>query len=53
VSAEISENMTEPDKQVNWLPASLGGFELFIRAYGPKSEVLNKSWGPPPVVRIK
>jgi len=42
-----------PDKQTNWLPAPKGDFELFIRAYGPKSEVLNNSWGPPPVVKIK
>lgn len=37
----------------NWLPAPPAGFNLMMRLYGPKEEVLNKSWSPPAVVKIK
>jgi hypothetical protein len=38
------------DKRENWLPAPSGeDFSLFIRAYWPKTAVLDGSWTPPPV----
>lgn len=36
----------------NWLPAPPAAFNLMMRIYGPKDEVLNGSWTPPPVVRL-
>jgi hypothetical protein len=40
-----------PDAQKkNWLPAPKDqDFSLFIRAYWPKTPVLDGSWAPPPV----
>ncbi|MHC8293037.1 DUF1254 domain-containing protein [Pseudomonas sp. LB3P58] len=37
------------DLEANWLPAPKGGFNLTMRLYGPKPEVLNGKWSPPPV----
>ncbi|MEJ8857576.1 DUF1214 domain-containing protein [Variovorax robiniae] len=40
------------DKLANWLPAPSGEFELFLRAYWPQAEIMNRTWSPPPVERI-
>jgi hypothetical protein len=37
------------DKETNWLPAPKGPFNLTMRLYAPKSEVLTGKWNPPPV----
>lgn len=37
------------DLEANWLPAPKGGFNLTMRLYGSKPEVLNGKWNPPPV----
>lgn len=37
------------DKENNWLPAPNGPFNLLLRMYWPKEEMLNKQWSPPPV----
>ena len=37
------------DKVSNWLPAPSAEFGLFIRAYGPKEELIKGDWSPPPV----
>ena len=54
-SLTIYVQHTQPssDRQTNWLPAPKGDFELFIRAYGPKDEIVNGTWSPPPVLRAK
>ena len=39
------------DKEANWLPAPKGEFNLMLRLYAPKSEVLIGKWNPPPVKR--
>jgi hypothetical protein len=37
----------------NWLPAPrTGAFSLYIRAYWPRTAVLDGSWTPPPVLRV-
>jgi len=38
-------------KESNWLPAPAGDFNLTMRLYAPKTEVLDGRWAPPPVKR--
>ncbi|HMK37105.1 MAG TPA: DUF1254 domain-containing protein [Desulfomonilaceae bacterium] len=42
-----------PAKEANWLPAPKGSFNLTMRLYAPKQEVLVGKWNPPPVVRAQ
>lgn len=37
------------DKKSNWLPAPTGDFNLLLRLYWPKPEVINGKWQPPVV----
>jgi hypothetical protein len=41
------------DKEVNWLPAPKGAFNLLMRLYAPRTEVLTGKWNPPPVMRAQ
>lgn len=36
----------------NWLPAPNGPFNLLMRIYGPKPEVLSQTWTPPAIMRV-
>jgi hypothetical protein len=40
------------DKEVNWLPAPKGQYNLTMRLYAPKSEALTGLWNPPPVTKL-
>lgn len=42
---------TQPQQRTNWLPAPQGPFNLMLRLYWPKPEVLNQSWLPPQIRR--
>jgi len=37
------------DAEANWLPVPKAPFNLLMRLYSPKSEVLDRTWTPPPV----
>ncbi len=37
------------DKESNWLPAPKDAFNLFMRLYWPKKEILDGSWKPPEI----
>ncbi|MFL5158690.1 MAG: DUF1254 domain-containing protein [Microvirga sp.] len=39
------------DKEVNWLPAPKGPFNLTMRLYAPMSPALTGKWNPPPVTK--
>jgi hypothetical protein len=39
------------DKEANWLPAPKGPFNLTMRIYAPKGDVLTGAWNPPSVQR--
>jgi hypothetical protein len=41
------------DKEVNWLPAPTGPFNLCMRLYGPKADAITGKWNPPPVRRVQ
>jgi hypothetical protein len=42
-----------PEKEPNWLPAPPEEFSLYIRAYWPGPEILDGTWKPPAVERVK
>jgi hypothetical protein len=41
------------DKESNWLPAPAHEFNLILRLYWPKKEVLDGTWKPPAVERME
>jgi hypothetical protein len=50
-SLDITIQNTNPgkDKESNWLPAPKDNFNLILRIYWPKPELLNRAWTPPGV----
>jgi hypothetical protein len=42
-----------PDKETNWLPAPPGEFNIVMRVYWPKEEMLNGTWKKPPIRKVK
>jgi hypothetical protein len=40
------------DKESNWLPAPKDSFNLFMRLYWPKKEILEGKWRPPEIERL-
>ncbi|WP_158766957.1 DUF1254 domain-containing protein [Terricaulis silvestris] len=42
-----------PDRQANWLPIPLKGFQVVARLYWPTPDVLDLSYKPPPIVRVR
>lgn len=43
----------DPLQKANWLPAPNGPIYMVLRLYWPKQTVLNGSWLPPGIVRVK
>jgi hypothetical protein len=41
------------DKETNWVPAPEESFSLFIRAYWGKEAILDGSWTPPVIEKVK
>jgi hypothetical protein len=41
------------DKETNWVPAPKGKFSLYIRAYWADKAILDGTWMPPQVVKVK
>jgi hypothetical protein len=41
------------DKESNWLPAPEGTFSLYIRCYWAEQSVLDGTWMPPQVEKVK
>ncbi|MEN9571947.1 MAG: hypothetical protein RL172_3178 [Bacteroidota bacterium] len=53
VDIYIQKDKPEKAKEANWLPAPSGDFNLLMRAYWPKEQMLAGSWIPPVVQKIK
>jgi hypothetical protein len=51
-SLALSIQHTPPNDQANWLPAPEGAFQLILRTYQPRLEVLNGSYKPPSLRRV-
>lgn len=45
----VQEKSPGNGKEQNWLPAPVGNFSLYLRAYWPKTEIVDGTWSPPPV----
>src|SRR6202790_1624154 len=41
------------DREVNWLPAPKGPFNLKMRLYSPKPEALTGRWNPPSIIKMQ
>ena len=41
------------DQQANWLPAAQGDFSVTKRMYWSKAEVLDGTWKPPGIVKVR
>jgi hypothetical protein len=41
------------EKESNWLPAPKGDFNLTMRLYAPKPQVIDGRWAPPAVRRVQ
>lgn len=41
-----------PEREANWLPSPTGSFNLMMRLYWPKKEILDGTWHMPPIVRV-
>jgi hypothetical protein len=41
------------DNENNWLPSPEGPFSLYIRAYWPENALLDGTWTPPIVEKVK
>ena len=49
----VQQESPGKDKEPNWLPAPRDEFNLVMRLYWPKKEILNGTWKPPAVERVK
>jgi hypothetical protein len=49
----IQQESPGPEKEPSWLPAPAGAFNLLLRMYWPKPEVLDLTWTIPVVERTR
>ena len=49
----VQSTPPEGDKRANWLPAPKENFALYVRSYWPEESILNGTWTPPAVVKVK
>jgi hypothetical protein len=49
----VQSTPPEGEKRANWLPAPRENFALYVRSYWPEESILNGSWTPPIVTKIR
>ena len=49
----VSTQSPGKDKETTWVPAPRGTFSLYIRAYWGKEAILDGSWKPPVIEKVK
>ena len=49
----IQRDSPGKDKEANWLPAAEGDFSVTMRIYWPKESMLDGSWKPPGIQKVK
>ncbi|MEX6686418.1 DUF1254 domain-containing protein [Danxiaibacter flavus] len=49
----IQHNSPGKDKESNWLPAPEGAFNVLMRVYWPKQEILSGAWKAPGIMKAK
>jgi hypothetical protein len=49
----VSTQSPGKEKETNWVPAPEGTFSLYIRAYWGKEAILDRSWIPPIIEKVK
>lgn len=53
VTIYLQPNSPGRDKESNWLPSKAGNYQLTLRLYWPKPEVLEGRWLPPVIERVQ
>ena len=48
----IQTRIAGKDRESNWLPAPKDSFNLFMRLYWPKKEIIDGTWKPPAVKKV-
>lgn len=49
----LQHDAPSPERFANWLPVPRKGFQVVARLYWPDPEVLNLSYAPPPIARVR
>jgi hypothetical protein len=49
----VQSTPPEGDKRANWLPAPKDDFVLYVRSYWPEDSILDGTWTPPAVTKVK
>jgi hypothetical protein len=49
----LGSNSPGKDKETNWIPAPPATFSLLLRNYWPEESILNGTWLPPDVEKVK
>jgi hypothetical protein len=49
----VSATPPSQDKMSNWLPSPKGDFSVYVRSYWPEEAILNGTWTPPAVVKVR
>jgi hypothetical protein len=53
LTLNVQQESPGKDKESNWLPAPKDEFNLVMRLYWPRQEILDGTWRPPAVERVK